>query len=170
MALEVKDMSLMRGHLANTVVKPLGVAATMTIGATVTATSTPFDLRAATATAQKFTWAKFGFIGIKTGTAGVGGATLTVTTGATNAAAGALTNFPVTTVGTDANHGYSPASTTVVAVTKDIDLLDSQVLEWLKATVTVTGTASDTTAGYFFVILGGARELPVSNAAVATTL
>lgn len=163
-------MALMRGVLANTVVKPLGTSGTLTIGGTVTADSTPFDTRAATATAQKFTWAKFGFIGVKTGTAGVGGATLVVTTGATNAAATAMAAYPVTTVGTDANHGYSPASTTVIAVTKDIDLMNSQVLEWLKATVVVTGTASDTTLGFFFVILGGARELPVSNAAVATTL
>jgi hypothetical protein len=79
--------------------------------------------------------------------------------------------FPVTTLGTDAMHGYTPASTTVFTVAKDINLKHSQVLRWLKATVDVTGSAgTDTTAGYFFVILSGAREYPVTNTVAATTV
>jgi len=163
-------MGLMRGALLHTVFKPLGASGTLTIGGTVAATSTVFDLRTATATAGKYTYAKFGFIGVKTGTAGVGGATLQVKTGATSSPTTAMSNYPVTTVGTDQNHGYTPNSTTVFAVTQDIDLMNSQVLEFLQATVTVTGTASDTTAGYFFVILGGSRELPNVNVDVADTL
>jgi len=155
--------------LQNAILKPLGTASIMTVGGTVTGASTPFDLRAATQTFGKFSSALFGFIGLKTGTAGVGQATLTVTTGTTNAAATAMADFTVTAAGTDANHGYSPASTTVIAVTKWIDLSNSQVREWLKATVDVTGTASDTTIGHFFVILSGARESPMPNTAVATT-
>lgn len=162
-------MALMRGHLGNTVIKPLNASGTLTIGGTVSAISTPFDLGIGPGI-QEYSWAKFCFVGVKTGTAGVGGATMTVTTGATNAAAGAMTSFPVTVVGTDAMHGYTPASTTVYTVTKDIDLRNSQLLRWIKATVDVTGSASDTHAGYFFIILGGARELPVTNTVAATTV
>ena len=80
-----------------------------------------------------------------------------------------MSRFPVTAAGTDVMHGYSGAATTNVMVTKDIDLSDSQVREFLRATVDVTGTASDTWDGYFFVILGGARELPMTNVAALTT-
>ena len=155
--------------LQNAILKPLGAHTQLVIGALVTANSSVFDLRAATQTFGKFSTAIFGYVGSKTGTAGVGGLTLTVTTGTTSTPTTGMTHFPVTVVGTDAMHGYAPNSTTVVMVTKFIDLSDSQVREFLRCTIDATGTASDTWDGHFFVILGGARELPMTNVAALTT-
>ena len=163
-------MALNRSALRHTVVKNLGPSTVLTIGATVAQTSSVLDLRAATQQAGKYTFAKFVYMARKAGTAGTGGAVMTITTGSTNAANTALANYPVSTVGTDAGHGYASASTNQdLVVVVDVDLMDSGVQEFLKATVGVTGTASDTFTGMIFVILGGAVEAPVTNTAMLTT-
>jgi hypothetical protein len=172
MALEVKNMGLMRAELSNCVIKPLSCNGVMTFGGTVTQTSDVFDLRAATATGQKFTWAKFVYVGTKAGTAGVAAITITPTTGATSAAATAIAAYPVSVPGGTVSTGsLTTTAAGQVSASYDIDLVNSGVLEFLKFLVTFsTGTASDTITGQGFLILGGARELPVTDAANLTTL
>ena len=172
MALEVNDMALMRGSLANTAVKSLSCNAVMTYGGTTTVTSDVFDLRVSTATAQKFTWAKFVYTATKAGTAGVAALTITPYTGATNTCATAMTNYPVSVPGgTPTTGSLTTTAAGQVSAVYDIDLENTQVLEFLKFIVTFsTGTASDTLTGQGVLILGGARELPVTNAAHLTTL
>jgi len=172
MALEVKNMGQMRQELQNCVVKSLSCNLAMVVGAgSATQDSAVFDLRAATATAQKFTWAKFVYSGTKTGTAGTSSITITPYTGATSSPATAMTNYPVSVPGASPAQG-TMASTAAgqICASYDIDLTNSQVLEFLKFTVIHAGTASDSIVGQGILILGGARELPASDAAHLTTL
>ena len=163
-------MAQMRTALRHTVVKNLGYKHTTS---TAVQTAIPIDLRDATATSGKFTFAKLVFVGTKTGTNAIASATMTPLTGSTVSCATALTNYPVKAAGTDPGHGYIAAAGTAATgnfvIEYDIDLEDSGVLEWLGCTVSITCT-TDVVDGIIFVILGGSRELPNTNVAMATTL
>lgn len=139
------------------VTKVIGATTVMTIGGTVTHASSAFDL----GVSRRYSAAKAIYTGVKGGTAGTMDVTMTVTTGPSNAAAGAF--MAANDVGTSLATGHAPNSASEISVTRDIDLTSSLCDRWIKVTVNATGSASDTVSGRIILVLSGAREEPVST-------
>lgn len=150
-------MGVKRFSATDTVIKVISPSTALTIGATVTQTSSAFDL----GVDRKFSAAKAIYIAAKAGTAGVLDAVMSVTTGPTNAAAGAF--MAAQAVGTALNTGHAPASAVDIVRVLDIDLNNVLCDRWIKVVVAVTGTASDTSTGRILLLLEGPREQPVST-------
>ncbi len=129
----------------------------LTIGGTVQQVSQAFDL----GLDKKFSHATIMYAGHKTGTAGVLDVQMTVTTGPTNAAAGAFK--AQTAKGTTLNTGHAPNSASDIMLVQEIDLNDMLCDRWIKVTIDATGTASDTALGTLLLALFAAREEPLTS-------
>lgn len=129
----------------------------LTIGAAVQQVSSAFDL----GLDKKFSHATVIYAGHKAGTVGVLDVRMTVTTGPTNAAAGAFK--AQTAAGTTLNTGHAPNSASEIMLVQDIDLMDMLCDRWIKVTIDATGSASDTVNGTMLLELFGAREEPLTS-------
>ena len=161
----------MRGSLKNTVVKHLGYYHVTSNG---TQAVYPLNLDDAAATGQKYTWAKFVVLGTKTGGLHPGNLKFTPYTGTSVSCATGMADYPISVVGTDSGHGYTADAGTVetgrIVIEYDIDLTNSLVRTWIGGLITTVVATTDVMDIMVCVVLGGAREAPVTSTAQATTL
>lgn len=162
-------MALMRGQLANTVVKT-GICGHNT--GNTTNTAYPIDLDSVL-TGQRPTWCKIIFSGMKTGTTALCNVAVTPLTGTTVSCATGMSHYPISVPVANTTHSGAVIIGGTVETGRfdqvyDIDLQDSQVRTWIGATATVTVTSTDVVDFALIFVFGGFRELPATNTAQAT--
>jgi hypothetical protein len=150
-------MTWKRNCLKNTVTKLIGASTALTIGGTVTHSSTPFDL----GLDKKYSGAKIIYYGAHTGTIALD-VQMTVNTGPTNAlATGAATT--ITAKGTAVNTGHAGSGGTVI-LESYVDFADQHIDRWIGVDILATaGSGTDGLTGIILMVLEAAREEPTST-------